>query len=82
MYKKNENGEWRLVLANTFHINGKNLVEEAMTEVHSATAHGGVEKTLKWLTDKFICQPFSRLIKEYWQVAILVNEQSIGTSHH
>jgi len=28
-------------------------------------AHSGVEKTLKWLTDKFICQPFSRLFKEY-----------------
>jgi len=28
-------------------------------------AYGGVEKPLKWLTDKFICQAFSMLVKEY-----------------
>ena len=36
-----------------------------MKEAHDATAHGRVEKTLKWLTDKYICQAFSRLDKEY-----------------
>jgi len=46
-------------------MNGKNYLEDAIKESHDATAHGGVEKTLKWLTDKFICQPFSRLVKEY-----------------
>jgi len=65
LYKKNEKGEWRLVLPSTFDMNGKNYLEEAIKEGHDATAHAGVEKTLKWLTDKFIYQPFSRLIKEY-----------------
>jgi len=46
-------------------MNGKNYLEDAIKEAQVATAHGGVEKTLKWLTDKFICQPFSRLVKEY-----------------
>jgi len=65
LYKKNEKGEWRLVLPSTFNMNGKNYLEDAIKEAHDATAHGGVEKTLKWSTDKFICQPFSRLVKEY-----------------
>jgi len=34
-------------------------------EAHDATAHAGVEKTLKWLPDKFISQLFSSLVKEY-----------------
>jgi len=63
--RKNEKGEWRLVLPNTFDMNGKNYLEDAIKEAHDATAHSGVEKTLKWLTDKSICQPFSRLVKEY-----------------
>jgi len=65
LYKKNEKGEWRLVLLSMFDMNGKNYLEDAIKEAHDATAHGGVEKTLKWLTDKFICQPFSRLVKKY-----------------
>jgi len=48
-----------------FDMNGKNYLEDAINEAHDATAHGGVKKTLKWLTDKFIFQPFSRLFKEY-----------------
>jgi len=65
LYKKNEKGEWRRVLPSTFDMNSKNYFEDAIKETHDATAHGGVEKTLKWLPDKFICQPFSRLVKEY-----------------
>jgi len=52
-------------LPSTFDMNGRNFLEDAIKEAHDATAHGAVEKTLKWLTDKFICQPFSRLVKEY-----------------
>jgi len=63
--KQNEKGEWRLVLPSTFDMNGKNYLEAATKEAHDATAYGGVEKMLKWLPDKFLCQPFSRLIKEY-----------------
>jgi len=65
LYKKNEKGEWRLVLPIMFDMNGKNYLEAAIKEAHNATAHGGVEKTLKWCTDKFLCQTFSRLVKEY-----------------
>jgi len=46
-------------------MKGKNYLEDAIKEAYDAMAHGGVEKMLKWLTDKFICQPFSRLVKEY-----------------
>jgi len=45
LYKKNEKGEWRLVLPSTFDINSKNYLEAAIKEAHDATAHGGVEKT-------------------------------------
>jgi len=65
LYKKNEKGEWRVVLLSTFNMSSKNYLEDAIKEVHNATAHGGVEKTLKWLTDKFMCHPFSSLVKEY-----------------
>jgi len=65
LYKKNEKGEWRLVLRSRFNMNGTNYLEDAIKEAHDATAHGGVEKTLKYLTDRFICQPFSRLVMEY-----------------
>jgi len=65
LYKKNEKGEWRLVLPSTFKMKGQKYPEDAIKEAYEATAHGGVEKMLQWLTDKFICQPFSRLVKEY-----------------
>jgi len=65
LYKKNEKGEWRLVLPSTFDMNGKNYLEDAIKEAHDATAHGAVEKSLKSLPNKYICQPFTRLVKEY-----------------
>jgi len=45
--KKNEKGEWRLVLPSTFDMNSKNYHKDAIKEAYDATAHGGVEKTLK-----------------------------------
>jgi len=45
-------------------MNGKTYLEAPIKEAHDDTAHGEVEKTWKWLTQKFICQPFSRLIRE------------------
>ena len=47
-----------------FDLNGKNYLISGIKESHNAMAHGGVEKTLKWLTYEFICQLFSKLIKE------------------
>jgi len=82
--KKNENGEWRLVLPSTFDMNSKYYLEDAIKEAHDAMAQCGVEKTLKWLTDKFICQPFSGLVKEYvascdtWQWMKYSNKPLIG----
>jgi len=46
-------------------MNIKNYLTTTIKESHDATAYGRVEKTLKLLTDRFICQPFSRLVKEY-----------------
>ena len=48
LYKKNEKGECRLVLPSTFNMNYSNWLQAAIKEAHDATAHGGVEKTLKW----------------------------------
>jgi len=47
LHKKNEKGEWRLVLPSTFDMNGKNYLKDAIKEAHDATAYGGVKKTLK-----------------------------------
>jgi len=57
--------QWKLVLPTSFVYNGKNFLEIAIQEAHDATAHGGVEKTMKTLTDKFMCQSFSTLVKDY-----------------
>ena len=46
-------------------MNGKNYLKDTIKEAHDAMLHARVEKKLKWLLDKYICQPFSRLIKEY-----------------
>jgi len=64
LYKENEKREWRLVLPMTCDMNGKNYLEATIKATHDAMAHGRYEKTLKWLPDKFICQPFARLIKK------------------
>ncbi|HEY4153194.1 MAG TPA: hypothetical protein VGM38_07715, partial [Pseudolysinimonas sp.] len=61
----NDKGEWRMILPSSFHMNGKNYLEIGIKEAHDTIAHGGFENTLKWLTDKFECQLFSRLVKEY-----------------
>jgi len=65
LYAKNKDKEWRLVLPSTFKFDGKNYLELAIAEAHEATAHGGIEKTMKALTDKFECQSFSKVVKEY-----------------
>ena len=59
-------GEWRLVIPTTFaEVEGKNYLELLLQEAHEATAHGGIEKTMKYLTDRYMHQEFSRLVKEY-----------------
>jgi len=65
LYKKNEKEEYRLVLISMFDIKSKNYLEVAIKEAHNTAAHSGVEKTWKWLLDKYICQLFSILVKEY-----------------
>ena len=52
-------------LASTFNAKGKNFLEIAIAEANVATAHGRIEKTKKALTDKFECQSFSCLVREY-----------------
>ena len=59
------NKQWRLVLPSTLNVEGKNLLAIAIAEAHVATSHHGIEKTINPLTDKFKCQSFSRLVREY-----------------
>ena len=65
LYLQNLNQKWRLVLPNTFNVEGKNILKIAIAEAHAATAHCGIEKTMKALCNKFECQFFSRLAREY-----------------
>jgi len=57
--------QWKLVLPTSFDYNGKNFLEIAIQEAYDARAHVGIEKTMKALTDKFMCQSFSTLVKDY-----------------
>ena len=52
-------------MPSTFNAEGKNFLEIAIAEAHTATAHGGIKKTIKAITDKFECQSFSRLVRKY-----------------
>ena len=49
----------------TCNAEGKNFLEIAIAKAHAATTHGRIHKTMKALTDKFECQSFSGLIREY-----------------
>ena len=53
LHVQNLNKEWGLVLPSTFNAEGKNSLEIAIVELHVATTHGGIEKTMKAFTDKF-----------------------------
>ena len=65
LYVQYLNKQWRLGLPSTVNAESKNLLEIAIAEAHAATAYSVIEKTMKCLTDKFECQSFSRLIREY-----------------
>ena len=65
LYVQNWNKQWRVDLPSTFDAEGKNFLEIAIAEAHAATADGGIEKTMKALTDKFECQSCSHLVREY-----------------
>ena len=55
LHVQNLNKQGRLILSSTFNVEGKNFLEIAIAESHAATAHSGLEKTMKALTDKFEC---------------------------
>ena len=64
-YVQNINKQCRLILPSTCNAEGKNFLEITIAEAYAATAHGRIEKTIKALTDKFDCQFFSLLVREY-----------------
>jgi len=66
LYKKNEKGVCRLVLPRTFDMNGKNYLQDAIKEAHDITAHGGVEKTLKWSTKNSFASHFQGSLRNTW----------------
>ena len=65
LYVQNLNKQQRLVLTGTFNVEGKNFLQIAIPEAQTATAHGGIKKTMKALSDKFECQSFFCLVREY-----------------
>ena len=67
LYVQNLNKSWRLVLPSTLNMEGKNFLEIAITETHTATANGEIKKIIKVLTDKFEYQFFFHLVKEHIQ---------------
>ena len=65
LYVQKLNKQGRLILPSIFYAEGKNFLEIAIGEAYAATTHGGIEKTMIPLTDKFECQSFYCLVKEY-----------------
>ena len=65
LYVQNLNRQRRLVLPSTFNAEANNFLEIAIAKAHAATACGGIEKTMKDLTDKLKCQSFSCRVREY-----------------
>ena len=62
---KNLNKVRRLVLPWSIHAVGKNFLEIASAEVHTATTHYGIYKTMKPQNEKFKYHSFSHLVREY-----------------
>ena len=65
LYVQNLNEQWWLILPRTFNAEGKNLLEIAIAQAHTETAHGGIKQTMKALTDKFEYRYYFRLVKQY-----------------
>ena len=62
---QNLNKQWRLVLPSTLNMEGRNFLEIAIAKAHVVTTCGGIEKTLKAVTNKFECQSFSTVVREF-----------------
>ena len=60
-----KSGEWKLILLSSFVFAGENYYEPLIDEAHVATAHGGVEKTLQYVTDRYHSQSASALVQSF-----------------
>ena len=58
-------GEWKLILPSNFVFAGKNYYEPLIDKAHVATAHGRVEKTMQYLTDRYRSQSISALVQSF-----------------
>ena len=56
-------GEWKLILTTNFIFAGKNYYGPIIDEEHLATAHGGVKKTMQYLTNRYKSQCLSGLVQ-------------------
>ena len=60
-----KSGEWKLILPSNFVFAGKNYYEPLIDEAHVVPAHGGVEKIMQYLTDRYRSQWLSTLIHSF-----------------
>ena len=58
-----KSAKWNLILASSFVSTGKNYYEALMDEAHVATAHGRVDNTMRYLTDRYQSQSLSALVQ-------------------
>ena len=54
---------WKLILPSNFVFAGKNYYESQIDEAYVVTAHGGVEKTMQYLTDRYQSHSLSALVQ-------------------
>ena len=64
LYVQNLTKQWRLVPTSLLDVEGKKLLEIAIVQVHAVTAHGGMQKTKKAISDKFEHMFFACLVRE------------------
>ena len=57
--------EWELILLHNFVFAGKNYYEALIDAAHVATANGGVEKTMRYLTARYLSQALCALLQSF-----------------
>ena len=57
--------EWKLILPRNFVLRGENDYEPLIDIAHDATAHGGVEKTMEYLPDRYQSQSLSPVVQSF-----------------
>ena len=80
LYGFRKSVECKLILPSNFILAGNNFYEPLIDEVHVVTVHGGIEKRMLYLRDRYQSQSLSALVHFWYRVVTLRSELSSRTS--